>query len=216
MSEPVIDASSPSAAQRRQGANVHSAAGAWAEPTFHREKTGMACFLTSEAVFFSTLIMAYVIYLGQSTTGPTPKEVLSLPLVLVTSACLLSSSLTIVLAHRGLAQGRLRRFYVLLGTTMLLGALFLAGTAWEWWDLIVRQGLWPGTNLFGTTFYTLVGFHGLHVTLGIVAMLVMMGLVARGRVSPQNPLAVELTSWYWHLVDGVWVVIFFVVYVIGR
>jgi cytochrome c oxidase subunit 3 len=188
----------------------------WTEPSFHPAKTGMACFLTSEAVFFSTLIVAYVMYLGKSSTGPTPREVLSLPLVIGTSLCLLSSSLTIMLAHRGLTRGQLGRFYGMLGATILLALLFLAGTAWEWWHLIVQEGLLPGTNLFGTTFYTLIGFHGLHVTLGIVVMLIMAAAVARGWVSAQRPLPVELTSWYWHLVDGVWVVIFLVVYFLGR
>jgi cytochrome c oxidase subunit 3/cytochrome o ubiquinol oxidase subunit 3 len=188
----------------------------WAEPSFHAAKTGMACFLTSEAAFFSTLIVAYVMYLGRSSIGPTPHETLSLPLVILTSVCLLSSSFTIMLAHRGLSRGQLGRFYTRLGATILLALLFLTGTAWEWWRLIVHEGLRPGTNLFGTTFFTLVGFHGLHVMLGIVVMLIMATVVARGWVTAQNPLAVELTSWYWHLVDGVWVVIFVVVYVVGR
>ncbi len=215
MSDQSIDATT-AAAGADDNAGSRSTGRRWTEPTFDRGRTGMACFLATEGVFFSTLILSYAIYIGQSKTGPTPREALSLPLVIGTSACLLSSSLTIIGAHRGLRRGNLRRFFVLLGSTMLLGALFLAGTSYEWWDLIVNKHLLPGTNLFGTTFYTLVGFHAFHVTMGIIAMAILLAVVARGWISQKNPKAVELVSWYWHLVDGVWVVIFTVVYVISR
>jgi len=210
------NAAAPSAGEPQNTAPPKSSASPWVEPTFPREQTGMGCFLLSEGVFFSTLIITYVRYIGESQTGPTPREALSLPLIIGTSICLLSSSLTIVIALRGLTHGRLRQFYALLGVTFLLGALFLAGTAYEWTDLILNKRLWPGTNLFGSTFYTLVGFHALHVTLGLMAMLIMAALVMRGWVSSKNPLAFEMTSWYWHLVDGVWVIIFSVVYLFGR
>jgi cytochrome c oxidase subunit 3 len=186
------------------------------EPRFDRNRVGMACFLTSEAVFFSTLIVAYLVYVGPSVSGPQPAQALHLPLVIGNTIALLSSSGTMAAAVRGLQRGRRRSFLTWIVATLALGAAFLAGTAYEWFDLIVRQGLLPSTNLFGSTFFTLIGFHGLHVTLGLVAMLVLIGLVARGRITRTNSQGVELVSWYWHFVDAVWVVFFSVVYLYSR
>jgi cytochrome c oxidase subunit 3/cytochrome o ubiquinol oxidase subunit 3 len=170
---------------------------------------GMVAFLVSEAALFSTLIVVYLTFLGKDTVGPSPREALSLPLVIGTTICLLSSSMTV---HR--AEGRLRRgdaagFRRFWLATIGLGLAFLAGTGYEWFDLITRDGLTIDRNLFGSTFYTLVGFHGLHVTAGLVAMAVVLALGAGRR-------AVELVSWYWHFVDGVWIVVFSVVYLFGR
>jgi cytochrome c oxidase subunit 3/cytochrome o ubiquinol oxidase subunit 3 len=100
--------------------------------------------------------------------------------------------------------------------TILLGIIFLAGTAFEWRELIVDYGLTPSRNLFGTTYYTLVGFHALHVTAGVVVMLTVLGLTLSRLVTPMNRSGVELISWYWHFVDVVWVVVFSVVYLAGR
>jgi cytochrome c oxidase subunit 3/cytochrome o ubiquinol oxidase subunit 3 len=175
----------------------------------------MVCFLISESAFFSTLILAYVIFMGKSRTGPTPAGVLSLPLVLGTTACLLLSSLTVHFADRSLRHGDGKSFPALWGATIVLGVLFLAGTAYEWNDLIGR-GLTIATNLFGTTYYTLVGFHAAHVTMGVVMLAVVFVLALGRRVTAQNPLSVELVSWYWHFVDVVWVVVFTIVYLIGR
>ncbi len=176
----------------------------------------MIAFLISEVAFFSTLIVVYLSYLGRDIVGPTPAESLSLPLVLGTTLCLLSSSLTIYLAERALRSGFHGPFCLWWAATIGLGVIFLLGTAYEWRELIVRHHLTIGRNLFGTTFYTLVGFHGLHVTGGIVAMSIVMGLALARRVTRTNRLGVELVSWYWHFVDGVWVVVFAVVYVFGR
>lgn len=172
---------------------------------------GMAAFLVSEGAFFSTLIMVYLTFLGRDVTGPTPREALSLPLVIGTTICLLLSSATI---HR--AEGRLwggdtagfRRWW---SATIALGFVFLVGTGYEWFHLITRHGLTIGRNLFGSTFYTLVGFHGVHVTAGLVAMVVVLSL----RPGPDRR-GVELVSWYWHFVDAVWVIVFSVVYLHGR
>ena len=177
-------------------------------------KVGMIAFLVSEAAFFSTLIVAYVVYLG-SKTAPTP-EVLSLPLVIGTTICLLSSSLTIYLAEKALRAGGRGAFRVWWGLTILLGTLFLAGTAYEWYTLIWRDGLTISRNLFGTTYFTLVGFHALHVTVGVLLLILMFGLVQRRQITGPHSTGVELVSWYWHFVDGVWVVVFTVVYLIGR
>jgi cytochrome c oxidase subunit 3/cytochrome o ubiquinol oxidase subunit 3 len=176
----------------------------------------MIAFLLSEVAFFSTLIVTYIAYLGQEQPPPTPREALSLRLVIGTTICLLSSSLTIHLAEGALRKDRRSAFVLLWGLTIALGAGFLAGTAYEWRELIVEHHLTISTNLFGTTFYTLVGFHGVHVTVGLIALTVVLALALRGAVSEKHSLGAELVSWYWHFVDVVWVVVFSVVYVIGR
>jgi cytochrome c oxidase subunit 3/cytochrome o ubiquinol oxidase subunit 3 len=175
---------------------------------------GMVAFLISEAALFSTLIVVYLTFVGKDVVGPSPREALSLPLVIGTTICLLSSSATV---HR--AEGRLRLgdaggFRVWWAATIALGALFLLGTGYEWYELITRHGLTIDRNLFGSTFFTLVGFHGLHVTAGLTAMLVVLALVGRDPGSGRG--GVELVAWYWHFVDGVWLVVFSVVYLYGR
>ena len=187
-----------------------------ARPEPHR--VGMACFLVSEAAFFGTLIMAYVIFLRHgSATGPTPREVLDpLGLVLVSTGFLLFSSLTAHLAERALRAGRRGAFHLLWLVTILLGVAFLVGTAVEWRGLIRDHGLTIGVNLFGTTFYTLVGFHAFHVTMGVMALTAVLMVSLAGRLKDRDPLPVTLVGWYWHFVDVVWVVVFLVVYVFGR
>jgi cytochrome c oxidase subunit III len=187
---------------------------------------GMAAFLVSEVAFFSTLIVVYLTFLGADQSGPTP-AVLSLPLVICTTICLLSSSVTVYLAEKSLRSGSRSAFIRWWSATILLGIVFLAGTAYEWNGLIVHYGLTISRNLFGTTYYTLVGFHALHVTVGVIVMLTVLGLALRPqalesgvRVQESGVRSqgsgVELVSWYWHFVDGVWVVVFTVVYLVGR
>jgi cytochrome c oxidase subunit 3/cytochrome o ubiquinol oxidase subunit 3 len=135
--------------------------------------------------------------------------------VIVNSVFLLSSSGTITLALRSMRGERTRSFLVWMLATILLGSLFIAGTGYEWYRLIYHDGLTIGTNLFGTTFFTLIGFHAAHVTIGLLMMSVLVPLVGSRRVQAASQ-APELVSWYWHFVDGVWVVIFAVVYVLGR
>ena len=174
---------------------------------------GMIVFLASEVAFFGTLIAVYFHYLGKDETGPTP-EVLSLPLVICTTICLLSSSVTVHQAERALGSGSRAGFLRWWSATILLGIVFLLGTAYEWHNLIHEHGLTISRNLFGTTYYTLVGFHALHVTVGVLVMLTVLGLtLTRARLASSAP---QLVSWYWHFVDGVWVVVFTVVYVVGR
>jgi cytochrome c oxidase subunit 3/cytochrome o ubiquinol oxidase subunit 3 len=178
-------------------------------------KIGVACFLCSEAAFFTTLLVAYALYMGKDASGPTPSDTLSLPLVAVNTIMLLSSSGTIVLAMRGYRQSRFLQFRMYLGMTVLLGAAFIVGTGIEWSRLINDHGLTISRNLFGTTFYTLIGFHAFHVTIGLLVMVILLCLEMRGRLATKSPAA-ELVSWYWHFVDGVWIVVFSLVYVIGR
>ncbi|UUO06959.1 cytochrome c oxidase subunit 3 [Blastopirellula sp. J2-11] len=177
-------------------------------------QVGMATFLCSEAAFFSTLVVAYLIYLGEDQTGPTPAESLSLTRAVINSAFLLGSSGTIMLAMNARKAKSLSGFSVWMFVTIALGALFLVGTAYEWEELIYQDGLTIGRNLFGTTFYTLIGFHAFHVTLGLVLLTVITCLERAGRLSAQSE-ATELVSWYWHFVDAVWIVIFGVVYWMG-
>src|SRR5262249_46139129 len=132
---------------------------------------------------------------------------LSLGLVLFTTACLLSSSVTVHLAERALRAGGEASFRVWWAVTIGLGVVFLLGTAYEWHGLITEYGLTISRNLFGSTYYTLVGFHALHVTAGVVVLLIVLGLSLRRLVTAANRGGVELVSWYWHFVDGVWVVV---------
>jgi cytochrome c oxidase subunit 3 len=186
------------------------------EKTLNTAQWGMLAFLVSEVAFFGTLIAAYVAYIGHDVVGPTPREALSLTLVIGTTICLLASSGTIHLAEGRLHQGRDRDFLSAWALTIGLGVAFLLGTAYEWRELITEHHLTIGRNLFGTTFYTLVGFHGLHVTIGVVMMLAVLGLTLAGQLPAGNRQVVQLVSWYWHFVDGVWIVVFTVVYLIGR
>ena len=180
-------------------------------------KVGMLTFLLSEAAFFGTLIMTYVFFLRQTTHGqPNPSQVFRLPMVLAASACLFSSSATIHQAERALLRGALGAFLGWWGLTIALGVLFLLATALEWRDLIGTWGLTISRNMFGTTYFTLVGFHALHVTIGVIVMTIVFDLARRQQITERNQTAVEVVSWYWHFVDGVWAVVFTLVYVIGR
>jgi len=179
-----------------------------------RGRVGMVCLIVAEASLFAVFVVAYLFYLGKSLTGPFPKDVLSVPVL--GTVCLLSSSVTVALGARALARGGVGRCGALLLVTVLLGAVFLAGTAAEWSRLIMREGLTISTNLFGTTYYSLVGLHASHVVVGLV-MLALITVFAWSRaLRPVHAERVELVSWYWHFVDGVWVVVLTVVYVIGR
>jgi cytochrome c oxidase subunit 3/cytochrome o ubiquinol oxidase subunit 3 len=179
----------------------------------------MIAFLVSEVAFFGTLIAVYLHFLGMDEGGPTP-DVLSLRLVIFTTICLLSSSVTVHQAEKAL-RGSGASFLGWWSATILLGIVFLSGTAYEWNNLIGEYDLTISRNLFGTTYYTLVGFHALHVTVGVIVMLIVLGVAVGRRRAGSDSMAghhtgVQLVSWYWHFVDGVWVVVFTVVYVVGR
>jgi len=186
------------------------------ERTLTTGQWGLLCFLVSEVALFGTLIVTYLFYLGKDVVGPMPSQVLFLPLVLCNTVVLLSSSGTVQMAEKALHRGNQSRFIMLWLLTIVLGALFLCGTAYEWHGLIVKHGLTISRNLFGTTYYTLVGLHALHVTVGVTIMLIVLGLALRRRVTSENRSAVGLVSWYWHFVDVVWLVVFTVVYLVGR
>ena len=184
----------------------------WTLPS--RGRAGMVGLIITESAFFAIFVVAYLYYVGKSTSGPTPAEVLHIPIL--ASIVLLSSSWTIVLAMRALradATGRFARWWLV---TFLLGGTFLVLTAREWARLIGHDGLTIATNLFGTTFYTLVGLHALHVTVGLTLIALVFVLTLRGHVDVRHAERTEMLSWYWHLVDGVWVIVFLTVYVVGR
>ena len=186
------------------------------ERTLNPAQWGMASFLVSEVAFFGTLIVTYVAFIGQDTAGPSPSNTLSMPLVVISTICLLTSSVVIHFAQRSLEHGQQRNYCVLLAATIVLGIAFLVGTALEWSELINKHGLTISRNLFGTTYYTLVGFHGLHVTVGVVAMLIVLALSIGRQAAKQHHTGAELVAWYWHFVDAVWIVVFLVVYVASR
>jgi cytochrome c oxidase subunit 3 len=179
-----------------------------------RGKVGMATLIIAESAIFTIFVVAYLFYAGKSLTGPTPHEVLSPPIFF--SICLLSSSLTIHFATRFLERGRRGAFLGLLSLTILLGGLFLYGTGREWYRLIYAHGLTIPTNLFGTTYYSLVGLHAFHVTAGLLMLSIVLLFGLAGRVGPDQSGRVDVLSLYWHFVDAVWVVVFTVVYVVAR
>ena len=177
-------------------------------------RVGMICLIIAESAIFTIFVAAYIYYLGKSLSGPTPQEVLRLPLL--NTICLLSSSVTITFALGALGKRDTRRFGFWWFATIALGAYFLVGTGVEWRHLIYEKGLTIGTNLFGTTFYSLVGLHATHVVVGLVALLIVMSLTMAGAVKPEHVERVDVLALYWHFVDGVWIVVFTVVYLIGR
>jgi cytochrome c oxidase subunit III len=186
--------------------------GAWKLP--YRGTVGMACLIIAESAIFTIFVIAYLYYAGKSLTGPTPREVLETPVFF--TICLLSSSLTIHFAGKALERGKRSAFLALWLLTAVLGALFLYGTGHEWRRLIYEHGLTISTNLFGTTYYSLVGLHAFHVTAGLFMLCIVLIFGLAGRVGLAQSARIGVLSLYWHFVDGVWVVVFTVVYVLGR
>jgi cytochrome c oxidase subunit 3 len=184
----------------------------WELPS--RGIVGMVCLIVAEAAIFIIFVVAYVFYIGKSLSGPTPKDVLTLPIL--TTICLLSSSLTVHAAVSALRKGKRRMCSLWLAATVLLGGIFLAGTAHEWYDLIYNRGLTIRTNLFGTTFYSLVGLHATHVVVGLIMLTLALWFSLSGAMHTEHSEKLEVLSLYWHFVDGVWVIVFLVVYVLGR
>src|SRR5215813_6591985 len=185
---------------------------AWTLP--YRGKVAMACLIIAESAIFTIFVVAYLFYLGKSLTGPTPSEVLETPVFF--TVCLLSSSLTVHFAGRSLERDKRGAFLGLWSLTIILGGLFLFGTGREWYRLIYEHGLTISTNLFGTTYYSLVGLHAFHVTVGLIMLSVVAVFAFARRVGVEQSPRVEVLAMYWHFVDAVWVVVFTVVYVLGR
>ena len=185
---------------------------AWTLP--YRGTVGILCLILAESSIFVIFVVAYIYYMGKSLSGPTPREVLELPIL--GTICLLSSSITVHWAVSALRKHNSRNCTLGLAATILLGAIFLATTANEWYHLIHDYGLTIRTNLFGTTFYSLVGLHATHVVIGIIMLTIALIISLRGRMSQHHEQRLDVLSYYWHFVDAVWVVVFSVVYVLGR
>ena len=184
----------------------------WTLP--YRGTVGMACLIVAESAIFVIFVVAYIFYLGKSLTGPTPAQVLELPIF--GTVCLLSSSITVHLAVAMLRKGMRRACTGWLASTVFLGLIFLITTAREWYHLIRDEGLTIQTNLFGTTYYSLVGLHATHVVFGLIMLSLLLGFSLFGLVREEHLEKVETLALYWHFVDAVWVVVFTVVYVLGR
>lgn len=176
-------------------------------------KVGFWTFIGSECLFFATLISTYMVYKGQSIVGPYPEEILDIPLTSISTFVLLMSSLAMVLALDGVQRGSKKLSLVWLGAVILLGATFLGFQVYEF-NHFVHEGLTLQTNVFGSSFFVLTGFHGAHVLGGVVWLTTLWVLVLRNKLPAKDSLKVEIAGLYWHFVDIVWIVIFTLVYLI--
>ena len=179
-----------------------------------KRRVGMSALIVGESAIFTIFVVAYVFYLGKSLTGPTPQQVLEIPIL--GTICLLSSSLTIRRAEKAIEEERTAGFTLWLAATIALAAAFLTNTALEWKKLIYQDGLTISTNLFGTTFYSLVGLHAIHVIVGMFLLTATLVFSLFGWVDSRQSERFGVIVLYWHFVDGVWIVVFTVVYLIGR
>jgi len=186
----------------------------------HTTSTGLSsrkmvfwAFLGSECMFFGSLIATYLVYRGRDTVGPHPHEVLNIPFTSFSAFVLLMSSLTMVLALAAVQHGNLRGTKIWLAATALLGMTFIAGQCYEFTHFFY-DGLKLQSNLFGCTFFVLTGFHGTHVTVGVIWLWSLFMMAVRGKLPVERALDVEIAGLYWHFVDVVWIAIFTLVYLI--
>ena len=178
-----------------------------------RGRFGMGCLILGETAVFMIFVVAYIYYIGRDAYGPKPQEVLKTPIF--NTICLLSSSVSIWFAEHAIEHGRMQAFKLYWAITTLLGAIFLFGTGMEWHELITRDHLTISTNLFGTTFYSLVGLHASHVIVGLLLLSVVLIAALANKLSPAHSERVQVLALYWHFVDAVWVVVFTVVYMVS-
>lgn len=176
-------------------------------------KVGFWTFIGSECLFFASLISTYMVYKGRSVVGPYPEEILDIPLTSISTFILLMSSLSMVLALDAVQRGNKRLSLIWLGGVIVLGAGFLGFQVYEF-NHFVHEGLTIGTNVFGSSFFVLTGFHGAHVAGGVIWMITLWIMAARNKLPPSGALKVEIAGLYWHFVDIVWIVIFTLVYLI--
>jgi len=179
-----------------------------------KRRVGMTALIVGESAIFTIFVVAYVFYTGKSLSGPTPVQVLEVPIL--ATVCLLSSSFTVLRAEKAIEDDRMGNFTVWLGATIALAGVFLTGTAHEWKKLIYQDGLTVSTNLFGTTFYSLVGLHATHVIVGLFLLTSIFIFSLFGWIDSRQSERFGVVALYWHFVDAVWVVVFTVVYLIGR
>ncbi len=176
-------------------------------------KVGFWTFLGSECLFFGTLISTYLVYKGSSVQGPYPHEILNIPLTTVSTFVLLMSSLAMVLALDGVQRGSKKLTVSWLAAVIVLGVIFLGLQAWEFTEF-AHEGLTISRNLFGSSFFLLTGFHGAHVTVGVVWMTTLLIMAVRNKLPPSKALNIEIAGLYWHFVDIVWIAIFVLIYLI--
>ncbi len=176
-------------------------------------KVGFWTFMGSECLFFASLISTYMVYKGASTTGPFPSEVLDIPLTSVSTFVLLMSSLAMVLALDGVQRGSRKLASFWLAMVIVLGGTFLGFQVYEFTHF-VHEGLTISQNVFGSSFFVLTGFHGAHVTVGVIWLTVLFIMSLRGKLEPADALKVEIAGLYWHFVDIVWIVIFTLIYLL--
>ena len=179
------------------------------------KKLLMWVFLGSDVMFFGTFIATFMAYRNKSLVGPYPEDTLNIPITSVSTFVLLMSSMSKVLAYAALNRGNIKGFRIWILSTAIMGATFLAFQVFEFRTFVHHDHLTPQVNLFGTTFFTLTGIHGAHVTLGVIWLLSLFFHSYRGGVTPENSLDVDLAALYWHFVDMVWIIIFTVVYLFG-
>ena len=189
------------------GHGAHSSTG------MSNNKLGMWMFLGSECLLFGGLISTYMLYKGRVNEGPQPDQIFDIPFTSVSSFILLMSSLTMVLAVSAAQRKDERNMNLWLVITALLGATFVGGQVYEF-TAFYREGLGFTTSLFGSSFYTLTGFHGVHVSVGIIMLMALVGMNRNKRIPVDRAEVVELVGLYWHFVDVVWIIIFTLVYLI--
>ena len=176
-------------------------------------KVAVISLIVTESALFTIFLVAYLFYMGRSLNGPYPSEVLTFPLM--ATIALLSSSVTIVFSEMALHRGNKAAFHVWWAITIGLGAYFLWFTGMEWKHLIFTENLTLATNVFGTTFYSLVGLHASHVIIGLFLLTLILVLSVLGKIPADHTEHIEMISWYWHFVDAIWIVVVTVVYIIS-
>ena len=190
--------------------------GPWVLPS--QRKVGVICLILTESALFAIFVVAYVYYMGKSLTPPFPRDVIPFPSKTpwLASIALFASSFTIVYAEKMMHKLDRKGFLIWWGITMALGAYFVLYSFMEWHELIYHEGLTISVNVFGSTFYSLVGLHLSHVLVGLLLLGIIFVLTLFGKIPEDHIEHTEMISWYWHFVDAVWIVVFTVVYVIGR
>ena len=182
-------------------------------PLHLRGRVGMCCLIVAESAIFTIFVVSYLYYAGKST-GPTPREVLEVPIFI--SICLFSSSFTIVMGEKAIHRGNVKLFTGWLFATIVLGATFVIGSLREWYRLIYEHGVTISSSLFGTNFYSLVGLHLSHVIVGLTMLSLVLIFSLFGYVKQEHAERIGVLALYWHFVDTVWVVVLSVVYFIAR
>ena len=187
--------------------------GHWTSTGLNNRKLLFWAFLGSECMFFGSLIATYLVYRGRDQVGPHPHDILNIPFTSISAFVLLMSSLTMVLALAAIQRGDLRGTKIWLAGTALLGMTFVGGQVYEFTEFFAH-GLTLQGNLFGCTFFVLTGFHGTHVTVGVIWLWTLFMMAVRGKLTPDRDLDVEIAGLYWHFVDVVWIAIFTLIYLI--